>query len=148
MLKEILSISGKPGLYKLISQGKNMFITESLIDQKRIPVYPKDKVVSLGDIAIYTDEEEVPLSQVFRKINEKENGGLINYDPSIKPDELRSYFTEILPEFDKERVYPSDIKKIMAWYNALINAGITQFEDVKKEEEEKEKSEDSESETK
>ena len=146
MLKEILSISGKPGLYKLISQGKNMFITESLIDQKRIPVYPKDKVVSLGDIAIYTDEEEVPLSQVFRKINEKENGGLINYDPSIKPDELRSYFTEILPEFDKERVYPSDIKKIMAWYNALINAGITQFEDVKKEEEEK--SEDSESETK
>ena len=146
MLKEILSISGKPGLYKLISQGKNMFITESLIDQKRIPVYPKDKVVSLGDIAIYTDEEEVPLSQVFRKINEKENGGLINYDPSIKPDELRSYFTEILPEFDKERVYPSDIKKIMAWYNALVNAGITQFEDVK--EEEKEKSEDSESETK
>ena len=128
MLKEILSISGKPGLYKLISQGKNMFITESLLDKKRIPVYAKDKVVSLGDIAIYTEDEEVPLIQILNKIKEKESGEKINFDPTTKPDELRGYFAEILPEFDRERVYPSDIKKIMSWYNILTDAGITEFE--------------------
>lgn len=134
MLKEILSISGKPGLYKLISQGKNMFITESLIDQKRIPVYAKDKVVSLGDIAIYTEDTEVPLIDIFRKIKEKENGEKLNLSLTPQPDQLRNYFAEILPEFDRERVYPSDIKKIMTWYNILINAGITEF--VKEEKEE------------
>ena len=127
MLKEILSISGKPGLYKLVSQGKNMFITESLIDQKRIPVYPKDKVVSLGDIAVYTEDEEVPLGEVFTKIKEKENGEQIPQDQFSQPEEFRNYFAEILPEFDRERVYPSDIKKIISWYNILINNGIEQF---------------------
>lgn len=142
MLKEILSISGKPGLYKLISQGKNMFITESLIDQKRIPVYAKDKAVSLGDIAIYTEDEEVPLIDIFRTIQEKANGEKLDLSQTTQPDQLRNYFAEILPEFDRERVYPSDIKKIMNWYNLLINAGITEFAakeeetEVKKEEKE------------
>lgn len=145
MLKEILSVSGKPGLYKLISQGKNMFIAESLIDQRRIPVYARDKVVSLGDIAIYTEEEEVPLAKVFSNIKEKENGEQITYKPSIQPTELKSYFETVLPDFDKERVYPSDIKKIMGWYNLLVKSGMTDFEAVSSDEAPKEDDSPSES---
>ena len=148
MLKEILSISGKSGLYKLISQGKNMFITESLIDKKRIPVYASDKSVSLGDIAIYTEDEEVPLVNILSKIKEKENGGKITLDPSVKPEELRNYFAEILPEFDRDRVYPSDIKKIINWYNILVNAGLTQFDEEEKEEEKENNIPENEPETK
>jgi len=132
MLKEILSVSGKPGLFKLISQGKNMFIAESFIDCKRIPVYMRDKVVSLGDISIYTDDEEIPLSTVLNNIKEKENGQAIDFASSIKPEELKAYFETVLPNFDKDRVYPSDIKKIMTWYNLLVKEGITEF--VKNEE--------------
>ena len=128
MLKEILSVSGKPGLYKLISQGKNMFITESLIDHVRIPVYMRDKVVSLGDISIYTEETEVPLAEVLKKIKEKEAGKPIEYASSIQPAELREYLASILPNFDRDRVYPSDIKKIMSWYNLLITKDLADFD--------------------
>ena len=128
MLKEILSISGKPGLFKLISQGKNMFLAESLSDKKRVPVYPRDKVVSLGDIAIYTDDEDIPLSVVLTNIKAKENEKQIQFNSNIQPSELREYFKSVLPAFDEERVYPSDIKKIMGWYNLLITSGITDFE--------------------
>ncbi|MDR1369743.1 MAG: DUF5606 domain-containing protein [Dysgonamonadaceae bacterium] len=128
MLKEILSISGKPGLFKLISQGKNMFLAESLVDQKKIPVYPRDKVVSLGDISVFTEDEDIPLYVVFTNIKIKENEKPIQFSSSIQPSELRSYFETVLPEFDKDRVYPSDIKKMMNWYNLLINSGITDFE--------------------
>ena len=141
MLREILSISGKPGLYKLISQGKNMFIAESLIDKKRIPVYMRDKAISLGDISIYTNDDEVPLSLVLNNIKNKEAGKPIEYDKSIKPDELRAYFAEILPDYDKERVYPSDMKKAMSWYNLLVKEGITNF-DKKEEKTEKLEGED------
>lgn len=127
MLKTILSISGKPGLFKLVSHGKNMLIVESLADQKRVPAYAKDKVISLGDIAIYTDEAEVPLHEVLTSVKNKENGGQASITTSAKPEELRTYFAEILPNFDRERVYPSDIKKLIAWYNLLIAAGITDF---------------------
>ena len=133
MLKEILSVSGKPGLFKLISQGKNMFIAESLIDKKRIPVYMRDKVVSLGDISIYTEDEDIPLSTVLDNIKKKENSQLIEFDKSIKPEELKKYFETVLPDFDKDRVYPSDIKKIMGWYNLLIKEGITDFSQKKQE---------------
>jgi len=127
MLKEILSISGKPGLFKLISQGKNMIIVESLIDKKRIPSYSHEKVVSLGDIAIFTDNEEVPLREVFDKIKTKENGGVASIDPKADSKLLQVYFGEVLPDFDRERVFPSDIKKVLNWYNILINNGITDF---------------------
>jgi hypothetical protein len=127
MLKEILSVSGKSGLFKLISKGKNMFIVESLIDNKRIPVYMKDKVVSLGDISIYTEEEEVSLSVILNSIKEKENCQPIQFSTSIKPEELRTYFETVLPAFDRDRVYPSDIKKIMLWYNLLVKKGLTDF---------------------
>jgi hypothetical protein len=128
MLKEILSISGKPGLFKLISKGKNVFIAESLIDGRRIPVYPREKVVTLGDIAIYTNEEEVPLPQILSSIQQKENGEQISFNPNIQPEELKAYFAEVLPDFDRSRVYPSDIKKIMNWYNLLTKSGMTDFQ--------------------
>jgi len=134
MLKEILSVTGKPGLFKLVSQGKNMLIVESLIDGKRIPAYTKDKVVSLGDIAIFTDDAEVPLGQVLESVKAKENGGLCSIDPKADNEKLRAYMTEVLPEYDRDRVYPSDIRKMIAWYNLLISAKITDFVEAVKEE--------------
>ena len=135
MLKEILSVTGKPGLFKLVSQGKNMLIVESLLDGKRIPAYTKDKVVSLGDIAIFTEDAEVPLSQVLESVKVKENGGLCSVDSKADNEKLRNYMLEVLPEYDRDRVYPSDIRKMINWYNILINAKITDFvEEVKPEE--------------
>jgi hypothetical protein len=136
MLKEILSISGKPGLYKLVSKAKNMFITESLVDGKRIPAYARDKVVSLGDIAIYTDDEEVPLWKVFNTIKEKEGGKQVAINPQASPIDLRNYFGEIVPSFDREKVYPTDIKKMLNWYNLLISKELTDFEPKKEDESE------------
>ena len=126
-MKTILSIAGKPGLYRLVSHGKNMLIVESLTDKKRIPAYAKDKVISLGDIAMYTDAEEVPLHEVLTNLKNKENGAKASISTSAKPEELRKFFAEVLPNFDRERVYPSDIKKLISWYNLLIEAGITDF---------------------
>ena|ERR1035437_2561433 len=133
MLKEILSVTGKPGLFKLVSQAKNMNIIESLIDGKRMPAYPKDKVVTLGDIAIFTETAEVPLGQVLESVKAKENGGVCSLDPKADNDKLRKYMLEVLPDYDRDRVYPSDIRKLIVWYNILINAQITDF--VAKEEE-------------
>lgn len=134
MLKEILSVTGKPGLFKLVSQGKNMLIVESLVDGKRIPAYTKDKVVSLGDIAIFTETAEVPLGQVLESVKAKENGAVCSIDPKADNDKLRKYMLEVLPEYDRERVYPSDIRKLIVWYNLLINAQITEFVTEDKEE--------------
>jgi len=128
MLKEILSVSGKSGLFKMVSQGKNMYIVESLLDGKRIPVYTRDKAVALGDIAIYTETEELPLATVLNNIKIKESGAAIDMKSNIQPAELRAYFEQILPEYDRDKVYPSDMKKIMSWYNILLGAGITEFE--------------------
>lgn len=124
MLKTILSVSGKPGLYKLVSSAKNMIIVESLIDKKRLPIYAKDKVVSLGDIAMYTSEGEEPLKNVLANIKKKEEGGKTSIAPNSKPEELYSYFGEVLPAFDKDKVYPTDIKKLLSWYNLLIDSNI------------------------
>jgi hypothetical protein len=128
MLKEILVVSGKPGLYKLVSKGNNLLIIESLIDKKRTPAYARDKVISLGDISVYTLEEEVPVSKVLTAVKEKENGGNVSIDLSkAQPDDLRAYFAEILPNFDRQRVYPSDIKKMLKWYELLLANNITDF---------------------
>ena len=134
MLKEILSVTGKPGLFKLVSHGKNMLIVESLLDGKRIPAYTKDKVVSLGDIAIFTETEEIPLGQVLEAVKTKENGAVCSVDSKADNDKLRNYMGEILPDYDRDRVYPSDIRKLINWYNILINAQITDFIAEKKEE--------------
>lgn len=134
MLKEILSISGKPGLYKLVSQGKNMLVVESLLDGKRLPTYTRDKVVSLGDIAMFTETEEVPLRQVLSNIKTKENGGLCPVSSKADNNELKKYMSEILPDYDRDRVYPSDMRKLFSWYNILINSGVVEFDELKKEE--------------
>ena len=127
MLKTILSISGRPGLFRLVSHGKNMLIVESLVDKKKVPAYAKDKVMSLGDIAIYTNEGEVPLHDVLESVKNKENADKASISTSAKPEELRAYMAEVLPEFDRERVYPSDIKKLISGYNILVEAGMTEF---------------------
>ena len=131
MLKTILSIAGKPGLYKLISQGKNMLIVESLVDKKRVPAYGHEKIISLGDIAMYTDTDDVPLSEVLEAVKKKENGAAATLDvKKAGKAELFAYFGEVLPNFDRDRVYPTDIKKLIAWYNLLIANGITDFAEV------------------
>ena len=124
MLKKILSITGKPGLYKLVSTSKTLTLVESLIDKKRIPIYPQEKIVSLGEIAIYTMEDEIPLKDVFTKIKENENGGKIADEHKSNNKKLFSFFETVLPTYDKEKVYASDIKKIVNWYNLLIENNI------------------------
>ena len=133
MLKTILSISGKPGLYKLVSQAKNMLIVESVITGKRIPAYAHDKVISLGDIAIFTESGEVPLRELMAKVKEKENGAVVSIDIKSHSDALREYFAEILPDFDKERVYPTDIKKLLSWYNLLVEKDLADLSEDKEE---------------
>jgi hypothetical protein len=124
MLKKILSIAGKPGLYKLVSTSKTITLVESLIDKKRLPIYPQEKIVSLGEIAIYTTQDEIPLKDVFAKIKENENGGNIADEHKSNNSKLFSYFETVLPTYDKDKVYASDIKKIINWYNLLIDNDI------------------------
>lgn len=129
MLKKILSIAGKPGLYNLISYGKNMLIVENLSDGKRFPAYSHDKIISLGDIAIYTYNEEVALSEVMQTIYDKNEGKAVDAKKYSDKKTLFDFFKEILPEFDQERVYPNDIKKVISWYNILVGAGFTSFKE-------------------
>ena len=138
MLKKILSVSGKPGLYKLVSQGKSMLIVEALTDGRRLPVYAREKIISLGDIAIYTDGDEVPLYEVLNSVKAKEEGKAASSIDAVRatPDELRAYMAEVLPNFDRDRVYPTDIKRLLSWYNLLISAGITDFDPQESAEEE------------
>lgn len=127
MLKTILSISGRPGLFRLVNRGKGMLIVEELATGKRIPAYARDKVISLGDISIYTDEGDTPLGLVLDAVKAKADGKAVDIKALGKDDQIREYFAEILPTFDRERVYTTDIKKLLSWYNLLIAAGITEF---------------------
>lgn len=126
MLKGILSISGYSGLYKMISQGKNSIIVESLEDGKRMPAYATSKISALEDIAIFTEEKEVPLADVFKSIFEKENGQAC-ISGKIQDSEIKKYFESVLPEYDKTRVYVSDMKKVLNWYNQLVKHDLMHF---------------------
>ncbi|WP_350287497.1 DUF5606 domain-containing protein [uncultured Croceitalea sp.] len=126
-LDKILSIGGKPGLYKLLTQTRAGFVGESLIDGKRITVGLRNNVSVLSEIAIYTLEEEVPLRDVFQKIKEKENGSKTSIGHKEEKIKLEEYFFEVLPNYDEDRVYASDIKKIIQWYNILHDNGIVDF---------------------
>ena len=120
-------------MFKLISQAKNMLIVESLQTGKRQPAYAHEKIISLGDIAIFTDEEDVPLSEVLNAIKEKENGAKVILDIKKADNEtLRAYLAEVLPNFDRERVYPTDIKKLISWYNLLVETGNSDFVEEEK----------------
>ena len=128
MLKNILSITGKPGLYKLVSQGNNMLIVESLLDGKRMPTYARDKIVSLGEISMYTMGDDIALSEVLTNLGKKEELKAVSFDPKkADNNQLHTFFAEVLPDYDRDRVYPSDIRKLIQWYNILIGAGITDF---------------------
>jgi hypothetical protein len=120
-LTKTIAITGKPGLFNIISQSKGGFVVQSLVDQKKFPISNSHNVSVLNDIAIYTYEEEVPLRKIFITINEKEEGKeTISHKSDNKT--LLSYFAEILPNFDQERVYASNIKKVLQWYNILVAA--------------------------
>ncbi len=127
-LSKIMSISGKNGLFKLISQGKNNFIVESLEDGKRVPAFSHDGIATLDNISIFTEDEDVSLTSVFQSIFKKENGNAV---PSNINDNtsLKKYFQEILPNYDKERVYVSNIKKVISWYNILIKYNLIDIEE-------------------
>jgi hypothetical protein len=127
-LTKILSISGKPGLYKIISQTKNNTIVESLIDGKRFPAYPSQKISILEEIAIFTTGEEIPLIDVLKLIYNKTQKKEVEHDIISDNLKLKSFFEEILPEYDKERVYVSDMKKVISWYNILLKNNILDFE--------------------
>lgn len=126
-LKEVLSISGVPGLYKYVAQGKGGIIVESLNDSRRTMVGGSAKVSALGDIAIFTDADEVPLADVFQSIYDKNGAEVLSLNNKSANEELSSFMEDILPNYDRERVRMSDIKKLITWYNTLIGAGMTQF---------------------
>ena len=127
-LKDILAITGKPGLFKLVSRGNNMLIVESLLDGKRMPTYARDKIVALSDVSMYTDADDISLSEVLTNAGKKEGLKPVAMDVKKASNaELQSWFDEVLPSWDRDRVYPSDIRKLIQWYNILINAGITDF---------------------
>ncbi|WP_242119272.1 DUF5606 family protein [Aestuariivivens sediminicola] len=130
-LEKILSISGRPGLYRLITQTRGGFVAESLIDRKRLSVRIQQNVSLLSEIAIYTLSEEVPLLDVFNKIKTKENGEKASVRASDSRDKLEAYFFDILPDYDEDRVYPSDIKKVIQWYNLLQEQNLLDDLDAK-----------------
>lgn len=128
-LEKILAISGKPGLYELKSQTRSGFLAQSLLDGKKISVSARHNVSLLSEIAIYTLTEEVPLREVFNKIATKEEGReAINH--KVSKDQLEEYFFNVLPDYDEERVYASDIKKVVQWYNLLHKNGMTDFSET------------------
>ena len=140
MLEKILAVSGKPGLYQLVSRSNRSLIVETVgADKRRMPIFSTDKVISLADIAMYTDEEEVPLCDVLTSLKEKEKGQPCSIDiKKADKKELFDFFAEILPNFDRDRVYPSDVKKLLQWYDILIAAGLDDFSNPKKEPQEEE----------
>jgi hypothetical protein len=118
-LEKVLAISGKPGLYKLVTQTRGGFVAESLMDGKRLSISLQNNVSVLSEIAIYTLTEEVPLYKVLAKIKEKENSQPSSVGPKDGKDKLEEYFFDVLPDYDEDRVYASDIKKVLQWYNLL-----------------------------
>lgn len=140
-LDKILAISGKPGLYELTAQTRGGFIAKSLLDGKKIAVNMRHNVSILSEIAIYTYTEEIPLGDVLEKISEKENGEKTSITPKSSKKELEAYFSEILPDYDEDRVYASDMKKIIQWYNILVENNLTDFSKEEKAQDSKDEEE-------
>ena len=139
MLKNILAITGKPGLYRLVNRGTNMLIVESLLDGKRMPTYARDKIISLADVSMYTTGDDIELWKVLEATCKKEDGKPCAIDAKKADNKVvLAWFDEVLPDWDRDRVYPTDVRKLISWYNILINAGITTF---KPEEDNEEKAE-------
>ncbi|MCQ2263703.1 MAG: DUF5606 domain-containing protein [Bacteroidales bacterium] len=132
-LSKVLAITGKSGLFTLISRGNNNFIVESLTDGKRFPAFSHDGVANLENISIFTNGDDVTLESVFVSMYKKENGGKCNVSLS-DGNAMKAYFAEVLPDYDRERVYVSNIKKVIAWYNQLIDHNLIDLEEKKSDE--------------
>lgn len=128
MLKDIIAISGQSGLFKLVASNQKTIIVEHLETKKRIPVYQSSKVSSLDDIAVYTTEEEIPLAEVFERISKIENKQQCSVQKTASNNDIKDYFEDVLPDYDKDRVYVSDMKKIITWYNVLQVNNMLNFE--------------------
>ncbi len=136
-LDKIIAIGGKPGLFKLLTQTKSGFVAESLTDGKRLTVNLRNQVSVLSEISVFTLEEEKPLSEVFELLLQKENGSTSSISHKADKLALEEYFFEILPNYDEDRVYPSDIKKIIRWYNILVDHKLLEiYEDPEQDKEE------------
>ena len=127
MLRTILAITGRPGLYKIISQGKGMLVVEDLTNGKRSPAHAREKLVSLADISMYTENDDLPLGEILDRLFAKHEGKPVDLKQIIADGALESVFAEVVPDFDRDRVYKSDIKKLLQWYNILVNAGFDKF---------------------
>ena len=127
MLRTILSVTGRPGLFKILSQGRGLILVEELGSGKRFPIHARDKVVSLGDIAMYTESGDTPLGEILDKVYAKYDGKNIDVKGLVKEGGLRKAFEEIVEDYDRDRVYENDIKKLFTWYNILIANGFTEF---------------------
>lgn len=135
MVDRILAISGKPGLFRLVARGNNMLIVESLLDGRRMPAHQRDRVLSLGDIAMYTVDGEVPLNTVFAKAKALTGGTVSPVTPNDPAVEQRAWFAKVMPEYDEDRVRAGDIKKFIQWYNILVETGNDDFSEPKEAEE-------------
>lgn len=133
MIKGILSIAGKPGLYKLIQSGRGSLIVEQLPGGKRLPVHQRDRVISLADVAMYTDGDDVPLGEVLTSLAAVADSKPVDIK-AVEAEGLRDFFAKVLPTFDRDRVHVSDIRKLLSWYNILVDAGITDFSNTDTEE--------------
>ena len=142
-LSKILSISGKPGLYLMVGEAKNNLIVESLLDGKKIPSFSHDRVSTLKEISVYTETDDIALETVFKNIFDFTNGKAIDSPKKLSSEALKQMFAKVLPDYDRDAVYVSDIKKIFGWYNLLLDKELLKFT-----EEEKEKTENSEQEEK
>lgn len=129
MLRQILSITGRPGLFRIVSQGTRSLIVEDITTGKKFPALARDKVVSLGDIAMYTDSEDLPLGKILDRVYARHEGKPVDVKTLQKEGGLRAAFAEVVPDFDRDRVYDNDIKKLFSWYNLLVAAGYTKFEE-------------------
>lgn len=140
MLREILSITGKPGLFKIVTPGKRTLVVEEMTSKKRFPLGQRDRVVCLGDIAMYTVGEDLPLGEILDRVYAVEEGKPVDVK-SMDNDALREEFAKAVEDFDRDRVYPSDIKKLYNWYNLLISQGYTKFTEDEPEENKEETTE-------
>lgn len=132
MIKGILSIAGRPGLYKLVQSGRGSLIVEQLQTGKRLPVQQRDRVISLADVAMYTDGDDVPLGDVLTSLYEVAEGKEVDIK-AVEAEGLREFFGKVLPAYDRERVHLSDIRKLLSWYNTLLAGGITDFSNPEEE---------------
>ncbi len=129
MLKGIIAITGKPGLYRLLKRGKNALIVENIQTGKRTPSYASDKVISLADVTMYADHGDVPLPEVLTSLYNVQEGKPVDVKALGGDDAIRELFAKVLPDYERDRVYTTDIRKLFAWYNILVAAGVTEFKD-------------------